>query len=108
MAIVFTPAALPDADLPAVSAAAPRPPAIRLTLAAGTSNWGPHVTYGHGHAWAQMVNQANDWLRPVNRSRRVTVVGADDIELAWNGPRASKRWVLGYESVAGWPYLDYG
>jgi len=82
-------------------------PASHLTVAAGTSNWGPHVTYGHGRAWAAMVNDANRSLRAGGRAG-VTVVAADDIEVSWNGPGASKRWVRGYLSVARWPYLDYG
>ena len=83
-------------------------PAAHLTVAAGTSNWGPHVTYGHGQAWGRMLNDANEALRGSDRSGRITVLAADDIELNWNSPAASKRWIRGYQSVASWPYLDYG
>jgi hypothetical protein len=81
---------------------------IGLNVAAGTSNWGPHVTYGHGATWARMVNEANQLVDQKRGGGRVTVLGANDIELAWNGPRVSKQWVHGYDSVAQWPYLDYG
>jgi hypothetical protein len=81
---------------------------LRLTIAIGTSNYGPGVSYRHGTAWAQMVNAANRWLDDKGYTGRVEFAGANDIELSWNGPRASKDWVRGYDSVAEWPYYNYG
>jgi hypothetical protein len=83
-------------------------PFAHLTLAVGTSNWGAQVSYAHGRAWAAMVNDANLWLQSVSAESKVEIVGADDIEPAWNTPRASVGWVRGYESLARWPYYDYG
>ena len=55
-----------------------------------------------------MVNRANDWLAQEGHAHLVEFAGANDIELGWNGPRVSKAWVRGYDSVAEWPYYDYG
>jgi hypothetical protein len=79
-----------------------------LTVAIGTSNFGPGVSYWHGRAWANMVNQANDWAMQKGYSEQVRFAGANDIELSWGGPRRSRAWVRGYDSVARWPYYDYG
>ena len=84
------------------------PSASHLHVAIGTSNFGPGVTYRHGAAWARMVNSVNDWLSANGADRRVEFAGANDIELGWNGPAASKAWVRGYDSAAKWPYYDYG
>ena len=80
----------------------------RLSVAIGTSNFGPAVGYSHGAAWAAMVNDANRWLLDKGYGNRVEFAGANDIELSWNGPRESKAWVRGYDSVAEWPFYDYG
>jgi hypothetical protein len=79
-----------------------------LRLAVGTSNYGPRVGYRHGRAWAVMVNRANEWLARRGLAGRVTVTGAIDIELAWNGPRVTRAWVRGYDSVARWPFYNFG
>jgi hypothetical protein len=55
-----------------------------------------------------MVNDANRWLLDKGYGKRVEFAGANDIELSWNGPRESKAWVRGYDSVAEWPFYDYG
>lgn len=80
----------------------------RLHLAIGTSNYGQGVTFRHGAAWARMVNAANDWAHQRGLQAAVEFAGANDIELSWNGPARSKSWVRGYDSVAEWPYFDYG
>jgi hypothetical protein len=85
-----------------------QPDSPRLHLALGTSNFGNGVTFRHGAAWARMVNGANAWALGRGISTRVEFAGADDIELAWNGPVPSKAWVRGYDSEAAWPYYDYG
>jgi hypothetical protein len=82
--------------------------AVRLVLAIGTNNYGRQVTPSHGAAWAQMVNAAADWAAEQGFGWHVTMAGAADIELAWNGPAPSRRWVQGYASVAQHPYFDYG
>jgi hypothetical protein len=79
-----------------------------LRIALGTSNYGRAVSYGHGRAWARMVNAANDVLAERGWSGQIDVVGANDIELLWNGPRTTKAWIRGYDAVNEWPYYDFG
>jgi hypothetical protein len=83
-------------------------PNVHLRIGAGTSNWGPDVTFGHGRAWARMVNKANIVIGQRGWSRKVDVVGANDIELGFNTPWATRRWVRGYDAVNKWPYYNYG
>jgi hypothetical protein len=80
----------------------------QLTIGIGTSNFGPGVTSRHGRAWAEMVNEANEWAEETGLFSAVRFAGANDIELSWAGPKTTKAWVRGYDSVARWPYYDYG
>jgi hypothetical protein len=82
--------------------------ATQLTIGIGTSNFGPGVSFRHGRAWAEMVNQANEWAAATGLSSAVRFAGANDIELSWAGPKTTRRWVRGYDSVGRWPYYDYG
>jgi hypothetical protein len=79
-----------------------------LRIVLGTSNYGSRVSYGHGKAWAGMVNVANRDLEERGWNHQIDFAGGIDIELAWNGPRPSKNWVHGYDSVNLWPYYDFG
>jgi hypothetical protein len=79
-----------------------------LTVAIGTSNFGRAVSFRHGRAWGQMVNQANEWAAQRSYAQRIRFAGANDIELSWAGPRQTRAWVRGYDSVAEWPFYDYG
>lgn len=80
----------------------------RLTVGIGTSNFGRDVTFQHGQAWAEMVNQANEWAQKTGLLSTVEFAGANDIEMSWAGPKRTKAWVRGYDSAAKWPYYDYG
>jgi hypothetical protein len=79
-----------------------------LTVAIGTSNFGRAVSFWHGRAWAQMVNDANEWALHQGYVHGVRFAGANDIELSWGRPKRTRAWVRGYDSVAKWPYYDYG
>jgi hypothetical protein len=79
-----------------------------LTVAIGTSNFGRGVSFRHGRAWGEMVNRANDWAAEKSYATRVRFAGANDIELGWASPGRTRAWVRGYDSVARWPYYDYG
>jgi hypothetical protein len=85
-----------------------RRPGATLRLALGTSNYGSRVTWAHGRAWATMVNRANETLIHRGWAGRVSIVGAIDIELSWNGPKTTKAWVRGYDSANRWPYYNFG
>jgi hypothetical protein len=79
-----------------------------LTLAAGTSNFGPDVSYRHGRVWGEMVNRVNRYLRSHGFSGAVTAAGADDIEPNWRGPVVTRRWIHGYASITRTPYYNFG
>lgn len=79
-----------------------------LVMAVGTSNFGDQVTFEHGRAWALMVDSVNERLVERGASPIVEAAGASDLELGWNGPEVTRRWVDGYGSVARWPYYDFG
>ncbi|MDP9341793.1 MAG: hypothetical protein M3Q23_06750 [Actinomycetota bacterium] len=79
-----------------------------LELAAGTSNYGPDVSYKHGRLWGAMVNRANAWLRERWLAKRVHVAGANDIEPGWDGPGITREWIHSYASIANSPYYYYG
>jgi hypothetical protein len=79
-----------------------------VRIAIGTTNWGSDVTWRHGREWAAMVNEANAWVHHQKFSSRLDFAGANDIELSWNSPAVTKNWVRGYESLADFPYYNYG
>jgi hypothetical protein len=79
-----------------------------LVLAVGTSNYGSQISWRHGVEWASMVNGVAAWVGRNGLGNRVAIAGAIDMELGWNGPWRSRRWVAGYGSVAQHPYFDFG
>ena len=83
----------------------------------GTNNYKDstgYVTYNHGVAWSQLVQNIGADLHSYGYDTQVHVYGASDIELHWPGATASastaKAWVNGYNSVWKSPYyyFDYG
>jgi hypothetical protein len=80
----------------------------KLTLAMGTSNYGPNVTFDHGAAWAGMVNAANDRLKSQGWSSQAVIVGAIDLELSWSSPSVGDRWLDGYDSKNKWRVINFG
>jgi hypothetical protein len=89
-----------------------------LQIGIGTNNYNNAdvysnlaVTYGHGRAWAEMVNSANDWFVnecPDACNGQVDAVGANDIELAWSAPQAAIEWLSGYDSANQTPLINFG
>lgn len=89
-----------------------------LHIAIGTNNYNNpdvysylSVTYGHGKAWAQMVNQVNDWFLnvcPDSCNGQVDAMGANDIELAWSSPSAAIDWLNGYDSANQYALINFG
>jgi hypothetical protein len=79
-----------------------------LELGMGTTNYGSHVGFRHGRAWARMVNRANAWARERRIRWRVHFAGANDIETGWRGPRVTRQWIRGYAEVARSPYYNFG
>jgi hypothetical protein len=87
----------------------------RLRIGIGTTNYptstNPAVTYQHGLAWANMVNQVNAWLTSNTTNsitQQVDAVGANDIELAWNSYANTREWLDGYDAVNGYVLYNFG
>ncbi len=85
----------------------------QIYVGIGTTNYHTSISnttdfYNHGVAWARMVNDLNAWLTTQGYSSQVLVVGANDVELAWNTPAVTKAWVNGYNSVYKYDWYDYG
>lgn len=86
-------------------------PGTHLTLAIGINNAGSGVTSTHGAAWAQLVNDLNNWIRkPPSWANKLTVWGAIDAEPGFGSPSATRAWVNGYDSVNNpeSSYLNFG
>lgn len=86
-----------------------------LRIGIGTSNYGGNtnslITYGHGQAWARMVNQVNDWFLNVcarGCDGQVDAVGASDIELDWAPYETTLDWLVGYDSANNAPLYNFG
>jgi hypothetical protein len=83
-----------------------------LTLAIGTTNCGyvpgktgcnvnsTNITLEHGKAWHQLVKQVSDWVNQSGYAARISIAGANDIELSWCSPQETRAWVDGYYSTA--------
>jgi hypothetical protein len=96
---------------------------IIVTTSNGTTMCGGNqVTYGHGRAWAQMINTIATWIVAQGYSGQVDVAGGSDMELdsatwpptapcgaggnlVWAGPADTRQWVDGYASVFPRRYL---
>ncbi len=87
------------------------PPYARLKLGVGTNNYRGATGFNHGRAWGQMINQLHTWLQtnaPAGAAERLTVLGANDIEMSWNGPITTLAWVQGYASATTIPFINFG
>ena len=78
-----------------------------LTVAVGTSNYGSSVTKAHGQEWGRMINTINAYIKAKGYSS-VKVIGASDIETAWNAAGVTRAWVDGYRSTTDSQLCDYG
>jgi hypothetical protein len=91
------------------------PSGAYIVLAIGTSNCGPPVcgpsavNNAHGQAWAQMVNNVATWISlPPSYASKMSVAGANDIEMDFNTSTNTRAWVDGYDAVNNWPYYNFG
>jgi hypothetical protein len=84
------------------------PSGASIIAAIGTTNCGyisgqsgckansTNITREHGQAWEQMVKGVNDWIITSSYSSKLSVAGANDIELSWSGPAETRAWVDGF------------
>ena len=85
----------------------------RIYIGIGTTNYHTSISNttdftNHGVAWARMVNDLNAWSKTQGYSGQVLIVGANDVELAWNTPAITKAWSAGYDTVNQYDWYDYG
>lgn len=81
-------------------------PAVKLAV--GTSNYRGATTYEHGQAWGRMINEINSWIQGQGYQNELAARGANDLEVGWNTPTATREWVDGYNAVGQYPLYDYG
>ena len=79
-----------------------------LTIAVGTSNFDGVVTYSHGAAWAQMVNNINSWIINQGYNWQVGAAGASNMEIGFNTPTVTRSWVNGYDSANNYVLYNFG
>lgn len=71
-----------------------------LNLIIATSNSGSQVNNGHGAAWAQMVNDVQNYITsPPSYAGRIVAEGGSDIEVGFNSYSVSAGWVQSYETA---------
>ena len=79
-----------------------------VRVGVGTNNSGPSTAFGHGQAWANMVNSiANYWVAQ-QFSSQVSPAGANDLELTFSTPAAARDWINGYDSTNNYFLYDFG
>ncbi|MBI5034982.1 MAG: hypothetical protein HZB51_31025 [Chloroflexi bacterium] len=88
------------------------PSNAHITVGIGTNNCaigpgpnacdpgGGNVSFEHGQAWAQMVKSVNDWIITSTYASKLTIAGANDIELHWSSAQEARAWVDGFFSNA--------
>ncbi|MFH1446105.1 MAG: hypothetical protein ABIG43_01670, partial [Chloroflexota bacterium] len=64
--------------------------------------------FAHGAAWATMVNSVNQWFVDNELVSQVSAGGASDMELGFNGPDWTRKWVDGYDSVNSAILIHFG
>lgn len=62
----------------------------------------------HGAAWAEMVNEVNQWLINNGYFGQVQAYGANDIEVGYNTPALSRDWIVGYQQTNDYPLIHFG
>lgn len=80
-----------------------------ITMAIGTSNFGPSVSSNAGAAWGKMVNAVESFIVNSKYNTRVGADGAIDAETEWNSFSVTSSFVNGYNHANSHRWLwDYG
>lgn len=80
---------------------------VRIVI--GTNNsTGKNVTYEQGKAWGEMVNSVASWVVNQDYAGQIDIAGGNDMEMDYNDPGNTKKWVDGYASVAQRFLYDVG
>jgi hypothetical protein len=82
-----------------------------VDLLIGTNNYagsGGNVTYQHGAAWANLVDNVNSWINSSGYASRERADGAIDIEFPWSPAGQALAWADGYDDAGSYRYYNYG
>ncbi len=79
-----------------------------VTLALGVSNDGNGDSYGHGAAWASMINDISAWIGAVGYGKQETIAGAMDFEPGFGSASLARSWVAGYSSTYRYAFYNVG
>jgi hypothetical protein len=80
-----------------------------VRLGIGTSNYRGATGAAHGGAWGALVDAVAAWIvSPPSYASQEAARGANDIEMGWNTPAASRAWVDAYAAASSTPYYNYG
>lgn len=88
----------------------------RIIVGVGTNNCGidPYctgsdVTFAHGVAWGEMVDEINERYDAAGLYHIVGARGASDMEVGWNTPENTRTWFDGYDQGSQlWYLLNFG
>ena len=75
------------------------PTATYIYVAFSTSNYGSRVSFAHGAAWANMIDDIAAYADGNGYSTKVHVRGGSDMEPSWNSDTITRSWVDGYAST---------
>src|SRR5579859_394956 len=86
-----------------------------IAVAVGTSNYGGALGgysssswYTAGQQWGDIVNNDQSYSSSSGYSNYIGVIGADDIEVGWQGYSQSSAFVNGYNNHSSRAFFDYG
>jgi hypothetical protein len=71
-------------------------------------NPGDNVTYGHGQAWADMLDNIDSFIASHNYSSKIQIAGAIDVESSWNSTQNTRDWIRGYVENTSILYYNFG
>jgi hypothetical protein len=64
---------------------------------------------GHGTAWAQMIDELNDWIYQHGYQSRLAVVGGIDLEFHFTNYAQVTNWIDEYNAeLGGWMLINFG
>jgi hypothetical protein len=75
----------------------------------GTRLSGSYVEYGHGAAWAELVNDVADFINsPPSWASKLGGRGGSDMEPGFNSATETIDWADGYDDNGDWFYYNFG
>jgi hypothetical protein len=63
---------------------------------------------GHGQAWGTLINELRAYVEQQGWEHIIRIEVGNDMEIGFNSPEETKKWVNGYKSTALYPYYHLG